>query len=310
VVVDRATIPLDPIAPKKSVLMILFFSLGMAGGVGLAIIRRSLMGIEDHRIIETRLGLPVLVTIPHSEAQKEHDTAIQEGADGLHLLAAANPTDLAVESLRSLRTTLNFSIRDAHNQVVMISGPAPMIGKSFVSVNFATVLAQAGTRVLLVDADLRRGNLHRYFGLKNRLRGLSEVISGQLDAKAAIQETEIPGLDFVSTGLLPPNPSELLLSPRFAAFIEEVSGSYDFVVVDAPPVLPVTDATIIAASASTIFLVAKFGQHALEELRAGQQRFESHGFQVNGYIFNDIKLGALKNNYRYGHYMYHYGYKK
>lgn len=311
VVVDRASVNLEPVAPKKSVIVLFFLFLGLAGGVGLVALRRSLRrGIEDHRIIESKLGLPVFVTIPHSKAQRLHHETLQKSTDGLHLLAIQDSSDLAVESLRSLRTMLNFYMKDAPNPVILISGPSPTIGKSFISANFAAVLAQSGSKVLLVDADLRRGKLHKYFGLKNRLNGLSDVISGQQDWESVLKTTEVERLDVISTGLLPPNPSDLLMLPRLATFLEQVSKKYDYVIVDAPPVLPVTDATIIGASTGTVLLVAKFAQHPLDELRTAVKRFESHGIQVKGCIFNDIKPVGWGNNYRRYNYIYNYGFNK
>jgi tyrosine-protein kinase Etk/Wzc len=311
VVVDRATVNLDPIAPKKNVLMLLSLLLGLAAGAGTAMLRRAIRrGVEDHRMIETKLGLPVFVTVPHSKAQRAHDETIQRSVDGLHVLAAQDSADLAVESLRSLRTMLNFYMKDALNPVILISGPSPMIGKSFISANFACVLAQAGSRVLLIDGDLRRGKLHKYFGLKNRLNGFSNVVSGQQEWESMVQSSGIEGLDFISTGLLPPNPSDLLMTPRLANILDQVSKKYDYVIVDAPPVLPVTDATILGSHAATVLMVAKFGQHPLDELRAAQKRFESHGIRVKGCIFNDIKPVGWGGNYRHYNYIYNYDLKK
>jgi tyrosine-protein kinase Etk/Wzc len=311
VVVDRATVNLDPIAPKKSVLLMLSLVVGLGAGGGAAMLRRAIRrGVEDHRIIEAKLGLPVFVTVPHSKAQRIHDETIQRSVDGLHLLAAQDSGDLAVESLRSLRTMLNFYMKDALNPVILISGPSPMIGKSFISANFACVLAQAGSSVLLIDGDLRRGKLHKYFGLKNRLNGFSNVVSGQQEWETVVQVSGVEGLDLISTGLLPPNPSDLLMTPRVATFLEQVSKNYDYVIVDAPPVLPVTDATILGSHAATVLMVAKFGQHPLDELRAAHKRFESHGIRVKGCIFNDIKPVGFGGNYRHYNYIYNYELKK
>jgi len=310
-VVDRATVNPDPIAPKKSVIVLFFLFLGLGCGIGLVALRKALRrGIEDHRIIESKLGLPVFVTIPHSKAQRVHDETMQGSGDGMHLLASQEPGDLAVESLRSLRTMLNFYMKDAANPVILMSGPAPMIGKSFISANFAAVLAQAGSTVLLVDGDLRRGKLHKYFGVKNRLNGLSDVLSGQQKWEAVLQSTDIEGLGLISTGLLPPNPSDLLMTPRLSAFLDQASKKYDYIVIDAPPVLPVTDATIIGSVAGTVLLVAKFGQHPIDEMRTAQKRFESHGIQVKGCVFNDIRPVGWGNNYRRYNYIYSYGIKK
>ena len=168
-IVDQALPALRPIKPNRSAVTTLSLVLGLMAGVGLVMLRVSLhQGVKDPHIIETKLGLPVYVTIPHSLSQEALSRSIRNRLDGTHLLAHTNPDDIAVESLRSLRTTLHFTLADAANRVIAIAGPSPSIGKSFVSSNFAVVLAQGGGRVLLVDGDMRKGNLHHYFGSNSR----------------------------------------------------------------------------------------------------------------------------------------------
>lgn len=317
-IVDRAIPSSLPVAPKKKMLMVLFLFLGTVVGAGLtALMRIFRRGIEDHRIIEAKLGLPVLVTIPHSDAQEGLARAIQNRSDGTHVLTTAQADDLAAESLRSLRTMLHFAMKDSTNRVIMVSGPSVGIGKSFVSANLASILALNRSRVLVVDGDLRRGNLHHYFGRKNRIGGLSEVLSGRQAWQSVVQpvlrdasgdSTEVFGLHFMSTGILPPDPSELLMTNRFKQFISEVSAEYDFIIIDAPPLLPVTDAVIISASVGQVLLVAKYGQHSLDELRACQKLLENLGVSILGCVFNDVTPIGLSSQYRYYKYAYHYKY--
>ncbi|HJW44377.1 MAG TPA: polysaccharide biosynthesis tyrosine autokinase [Geothrix sp.] len=310
-IVDYAMPGLKPIKPKKEMLLAVFLVMGLFLGVGVVLARRALQqGIEDHRIIETKLGLSVFVTIPHSRTQEDHFKALCQRRSGTHLLALQDPDDLATESLRSLRTMLAFSMGENPNRAIMVTGPSPKVGKSFVSGNFSVVLAQAGAKVLLVDADMRRGNLHKYFGLGNRLGGLSEIIAGLSSWKVALHKTAVPGLHVISSGEIPNNPAELLMSPGFATFLADVSGEYDYVVIDAPPLLPVTDATIIGSKVGTVLLVAKAGQHTLDELRACQSRLDSCGVPLKGCVFNDlmpIGLGYYDQHYRYA---YHYKYER
>jgi tyrosine-protein kinase Etk/Wzc len=199
---------------------------------------------------------------------------------------------------------------DARNRVIMISGPSPGIGKAFVSSNFAALLAQTAptSRVLLVDGDMRRGNLHLYFGLPNRKNGLSEVLSGQKTWKEVVQTTDVPGLDVITSGTLPPNPSELLMSGRFNDFIAEISEEYNLIIIDAPPVLAVTDPVIIGRQVGSVLLLTKSKAHPLDEIRTAIQRFESAGIKIKGCIFNDVM--AVNMGYQYYRYAYHYGYKK
>ncbi|HJV23978.1 MAG TPA: polysaccharide biosynthesis tyrosine autokinase [Holophagaceae bacterium] len=309
VVVDRASANYEPIAPKKASLMLLFVFLGSLVGGGLVLLKHSLrQGLEDHRAIESKLGLPVLVTIPHSTAQEDHADAMEKELGGAHLLAAMDPNDLAMESLRSLRTLLHFSLKEARNGVIMVTGPSPLIGKSFISANLAIVLAQSGAKVLLVDADLRRGNIYQYFGLQNRLEGLSEILAGRMEWRSAVHKTDISTLSVVKSGVIPPNPSELLMNPRLATFLAEAGKDFDYVLVDAPPVLPVTDATLIGALVGTVLMVARFRKNTLDELRTAHRRLESHGIPVRGCIFNDIAMTGFGNSANYK-YAYHYEYK-
>lgn len=310
-IVDRAMASLHPIKPQKGSVQGFSLMLGIVAGVGLSLIRRALNnGVEDPRIIESRLGLPVIVTIPHSDQQTEEYRKIKLLEPGCHILAKDHPEDLAVESLRSLRTSLSFSLVDAVNRVVMISGPSPSIGKSFVSSNFAALLAQTGSasRVLLVDGDMRKGSLHRYFGLDHRKGGLSEILSGQKSWSELVRGTEVPGLDLIASGTLPPNPSELLMSGRFPAFIAEISKVYDIVVIDAPPLLAVTDAVIIGSQVGTVLLLAKAKVHPLDEIRTALKRFETAGIKVKGCLFNDVPVMNVGN--KYYRFAYHYEYKK
>ena len=309
-VVDQATANPEPIGPKPSLILAFCGTLGVSVGIGLTMLRQLLRrGIRDHRLIESDLGIPVLVTIPHSRDQEKHSAALRSGQEGTHLLAVQSPDDLAIESLRSLRTSLLFTLKDELPRTLMVTGASPSVGKSFVCANLAIMFAQTGARVLLVDSDLRRGNLHRYFGLKSRLDGLSNVLSSRTDWKQAARPTEFPCLDLMSTGIIPPDSAQLLLSPRFGNFVAEASLAYDYVIFDSPPLLPVTDAAIIGSFVSTVLLVAKYGQHPLEELRACRQRVEDHGFRFGGCIFNDIEPTGLGYGYQDYRYAYHYKYK-
>ncbi len=309
IVVDPAMPDPEPIAPRKAMLMCLFTFFGLLIGIGLAVLRKALSrGVEDHRLIESTLGIPVLVTIPHSKAQEEHGLALQRGEDGLHLLAALNPDDLATESLRSLRTVLHFSMKHAANNVIMVTGPSPNIGKSFVTGNLAVVLAQAGSRVLVVDADLRKGSLHRHFWSRDRAGGLSNVLTGLVDWQTVAHKTAVQGLDLMMSGPIPLHPSELLLMPSFEQFISQVSKVYDYVILDAPPVLAVTDPLIIGSHVGSVLMVAKYGQHPMDELRACLRRLERHGLSVGGCVFNDVQPLWAAGSYSHYRYAYHYRY--
>ncbi|OZA96891.1 MAG: tyrosine protein kinase [Polaromonas sp. 39-63-203] len=203
-IVDVAVIPEIPVKPQRLTVLALAGVLGLFAGLALAFLRNSLRpGLKDPADIEARAGLHVFATVPHSDAQVQQAKAIKAKTPGTHVLAVVAPQDPVVESLRSLRTALQFAMLDATNNVVLITGPTPGIGKSFTSVNFAAVLGAADKKVLVIDADLRRGHLNQYFG-QGRERGLSEVVSGSVPLSDALRRNVAPNVDFLSTGTLEP----------------------------------------------------------------------------------------------------------
>jgi len=308
-VVDAALPTLKPEEPKKKVVVLLSVVLGLFAGAGAVLLRRMFQGgVEDPRVVEKELGLPVYATVAHSPEQARLHHQMRRKEPGNHLLAVSFPEDLAVESLRSLRTTLHFSMLDAPNRILLLVGPSPKIGKSFVSANFATILALAGHNVLLIDADLRRGHMHQYFG-KPRGEGLSDLLSGTTNQVTALMPAKIPGLTFLSTGTLPPNPSELLLHEKFGLLLESFRTKFDYIVIDSAPVLAVTDAVIIGKIAGTTLMVLKHGRHPLAEIEACQKRLAQADVSLKGVVFNDVAAATGSQAYRYGTAAYQYSYK-
>lgn len=307
-VVDFALPPLQPVKPKKPLVLMLSLILGGMLGMALVFVRHALRdGVKDAAQIESRLGLSVLATIPVSRTQDTLFRLLSKQGGESRVLAAQDPEDLSIESLRSLRTSLHFALLDAPSNVIMISGPSPQVGKSFVSVNLAAVMAAAGQRVLLIDADMRRGYLNEYFGA-GRDSGLSEVIAGQATSEQAIRASGLEGFDYVATGALPPNPSELLLHPRFEAFLQAMSQRYDQVLIDSPPVMAVTDAAIIGRHVGATLLLARYAHTPLRELEHAARRLQQAGVAVKGVLMNQV---AVSTGYGYGYkYAYAYSYGK
>jgi len=298
---------MDPVAPVVPKVLGLSILLGVFIGVGIVLIHRALhRGVENPEIIEAKLGLPVLATVLHSDQQVRITKVSQRPQNEAQLLALTHPEDVAIECLRSLHTSLQFLTLNASNNAIMLTGPAPGIGKSFLSGNLASLMATAGRRILLVDADLHKGKMHRRFAEMKRHGGLSEVLSGKMEWRSVLFSAN--GLDIISTGEIPINPAELLRGERFAAFMEETCAAYDFVIFDTPPVLAVTDAAIIGAMVGTTLLCLKAGEHPLEEIREALRRFENSGITVKGAIFNDMPQMML--SYGYHRYAYHYQYGK
>jgi len=308
-IIDPPVLPDEAAKPKKEIVLVLGFLIGLLSGIFAAFIRQHFRsGVEDPNQIEKEIGLPVYATISHSKKQEELEALSRKKKKGTGtdlLLAMADKDDIALESLRSLRTSLQFAMLDAPNNIVGLGGPAPAIGKSFVSANLAAVMADGGKRILLIDGDMRKGHLHEYFGL-NRTDGLSGLISGRVTLDKAIHRTSHDLLDLVPTGVIPPNPSELLIHEQFQKILHELATSYDLVVVDTPPILAVTDATIIARLCGLNFIILKSGLHPMSEIQQALKRYTQNNIHPNGFIFNDVPLRQPGYGYRYN---YQYSYK-
>ena len=306
-IVDTAVLPIEPIKPKKLQILILAIFLGGFLGTLLALLRNMMhSGIKDSNQIENELDLPVYATVPRSPAQESRIKLLKKKKT-IPILAIKNGDDIAIESLRSMRTAIHFALNNAKNNIIMISGPAPEVGKSFISTNLAAILAQSNKRVLIIDADMRRGYLHKYFNHDN-LPGLAEYLNTQQTLDSIIKPTEIPHLDVITRGKSPVNPSELLSSAKFAAMFEQLSPMYDHIIIDTPPVLAVTDGIIISQYAGVNLVIARYAKSQMKELELTVNRFEQVGVKVNGFILNDIQRGSGGYGYGYG-YNYAYGYK-
>lgn len=306
-IVDKAVEPIEPIEPKKLIILILSIFVGGFLGTLLALLRNMMhSGIKDSNQIENELDLPVYATVPRSPAQESRIKLLKK-KKSIPILAIKNGDDIAIESLRSMRTAIHFALNNAKNNIIMISGPAPEVGKSFISTNLAAILAQSNKRVLIIDADMRRGYLHKYFNHDN-LPGLAEYLNTQQTLDSIIKPTEIPHLDVITRGKSPVNPSELLSSTKFATMFEQLSPMYDHIIIDTPPVLAVTDGIIISQYAGVNLVIARYAKSQMKELELTVNRFEQVGVKVNGFILNDIQRGSGGYGYGYG-YNYAYGYK-
>ncbi|ELV8728923.1 polysaccharide biosynthesis tyrosine autokinase [Vibrio fluvialis] len=305
-ILDNAQTFATPIKPQKTMIVLLSTLLGGMLSLAFVLVKAALhRGVENPDDIE-QIGLSVYASIPKSSLQLELFNKLKRHRKqnrDLTLLAESNPADLSVEALRGLRTSLHFAMMEAKNNVLMISGPAPGIGKSFVSTNFSVVAAKTGQRVLLIDADMRKGYLQQPFGMDWE-NGLSDYLSGKIPLTTAVKETRIDNLDIMTRGQVPPNPSELLMHPRFNELVEWASEHYDLVIIDTPPVLAVTDPSIVGALAGTTLMVARFGVNTMKEIDVARNRFEQAGIEVKGVILNATEKKA--SNYGYGYYSYSY----
>lgn len=304
---DDAVFPAKPVKPRKALVLALALALGLFAGIAIAIGRNAFFrGLRSSQEIEAQTGLGVYSNVPLSAVQKIISQQMANRAPGVHLLAHTHAADPAVESLRSLRTALQFAMLESSNNRILITGATPGLGKSFVSTNFAAVLAAGGKRVLLVDADMRKGYINQFFGFK-REGGLSDLIVGSITADQAVHKNALPNLDIITTGTFPPNPAELLMSDAFGRLLDSLSTGYDMVIVDTAPVLVAADTAAAARHAGIVLLVARFEQTHAGELTECVKRLAQSGTTVNGVVFNGIDTSRRYTGaygYKYGGYRY------
>lgn len=298
-VVDYAVVAEEPVKPKKAVVIVAAVMLGLMFGTAAAFVRRALHGgLESPLEIEQVANTPVYAVISHSERQTRLQRAASGAKPGTHILAIAAPDDVAVEGVRSLRTALQFRLAQAPNNVVMITGPRPNIGKSFLSVNLAAVFASVGKRVLIVDGDMRRGNLHQYFGL-SREAGLLDVIGGA-KLEAVVRRQALPNLDVLTRGTDSSMPAEMLAGERLGMLVEQLAKAYDVVILDTPPVLAVTDSVLIGKYVGTTLLAMRHARHSAAELRETCRLLGAASVPIDGIVLTDVPL--ITSDYAYSSY--------
>ncbi|OXI71019.1 polysaccharide biosynthesis tyrosine autokinase [Burkholderia sp. MS389] len=301
-IVDTAKVAEQPIGPHRGVAVVGLLMVGLMAGAAIVVARQRVVGtIGDAEEIEWATGLPVFATVPHSAVAAQAELRSKVRRRGQRMLATqaqADGQDAALESLRNFRAALQLSMPAASNPVVLISGPTTGVGKSFVAANIASLVGAAKRRVLLIDADLRKGSLHDRFRY-SRAPGLSDVVAGTHTLDDAIKRGVAPGLDFIAMGNVVPDPGELLLQPALAELIERVASRYDMVVLDGPPLLPVADALVLGRLAGAVFLVARSGVTTLTELDESARRLEHAHIGVRGVILNDYKGAPGRYDYGY-----------
>lgn len=292
-IIDSAESQPNAVAPKKALILVLAAILGFIVGCAYVIAREffnnKIKGTED---IDA-LGINVYATIPFSTHEKK---LIAEG--NKHPLALENPADTAVEAIRSLRTSVYFSVMNQGNNLIMVTSASPGVGKSFVTSNMTVVLANAGKKVLLIDTDLRKGRIHKAFGLSNKL-GLSDYLSQSDTSQPNIHNSVIENLDVICRGKNVTHSSELLMSERFKRLLDTVKGQYDIVVIDTTPILAITDSAIIGKYVGTSLLIAYYGVNTVKDIELSLKRFKQNDIEITGVILNGIDAKSDDYNYVY-----------
>ncbi|MDR6479228.1 polysaccharide biosynthesis tyrosine autokinase [Paraburkholderia terricola] len=307
-ILDDALLPDRPVRLRRALMCVVVVALALFAAAGAAFIRDLLFrGISDLHEIEEWTDLSVFSVVPMARRrQLPWFKYLRRNAPPRRPLAFVDPADPAIESLRSLRTALQFSLSDTGDKVVMFTGPSPNVGKSFIASNIAAVLARTGKRVLLIDGDLRRCGLSRAFGFTSTI-GLSDVIAdpGKLDA--SIRKIERSPLDFLPAGSMPSNAADHLSNPNVLELFKTLSACYDVIVIDTAPLLPVPDAVILAPySSGNVFLVARASVTKPAELEECARRLRQVDVEVKGVVLNGIDrhAGRFRYGITYGSYRY------
>ncbi|MDK9358872.1 polysaccharide biosynthesis tyrosine autokinase [Lelliottia sp. V106_10] len=301
-IIDRAMTRLSPVKPMKLLVILFVTFIGFILAVCISLIRSALFRHIDSPDALERAGISVLASIPFSQWQHAKNRQTSAG-----LLATEHPEDLAVEALRSLRTGLHFTLMQARNNIMMVSGVSPGIGKSFISANLAAVLASGGKRTLLIDADLRKGYLHSVMAAGKNDRGLSDVLSGRFSAQeCVIPVPAVDGLELLPRGAAPSAPAELLMKRQLGDLLAWASEQYDLVLLDTPPVLAVTDAAILGRYCGTSLLVVRFEENSVRQAEVSIRRFRHSGVDITGAVLNAVVKRPSSYYSADGHYQYDY----
>jgi capsular exopolysaccharide synthesis family protein len=280
--------------------------LGLAGGLGLAYLAEvSDKSFRNPEEIRRWLGLPVVGHIQHLQAGEESEEADAGGLALDPLLCTYyRPRSREAEAYRGVRTALFFDARGGGHKVIQITSPDMADGKSTLAANLAVSIAQSGKTIVLIDADFRRPRLHKMFGLSPKA-GLASVIAGEAELPDAIQPSGIPGLAILPCGPIPPNPAELLTLPRFEELLKLIKEQYDFVVIDTPPLLAVTDPSVVAPRVDGVLLTIRVSKNGKPHAMRAKEILTNLGARVLGVVVNGVGTDGAAG---YGHYHYGEGY--
>lgn len=306
-IIDLPINTFDAIAPKKLQIMILALLSGGMLGTMLVLLKNLLRNVvKDPERLEAKTGVPVIATVPRSpllaRLQKKNKSPNR-------LLAHADNDSLSYEAIKSLRTNLMFGMPvvgkvGERAKVILITGESPGVGKSFISANLTEVFSQLDKKVLIIDADMRLGELHRMFDMTPD-NGLGDYLAQQGELAAVIHPTSIDNIDFMPRGQHPKNPSSLLSGDKFEQMMTELNEHYDYIVIDSPPILAASDAMIMSHYADKVLMVTRYDQSVEGQVAYAIKQMHKADIQVDGIVLNDVQQG-LMSKYSY-HYSYAYG---
>ncbi|MEW6068890.1 MAG: polysaccharide biosynthesis tyrosine autokinase [Nitrospirota bacterium] len=298
-ILDRAEFPQKPFKPRKSLNIILSMIIGILGGIGMAFFIEYFDNtIKTPEDIEKKIYLPSLGLIPHYTDNKNiHALEYITHSDGQSPIS---------ESYRSIKTFLLLSAGGSPPRVIMVTSAERDEGKTTISTNTAIALIRSNVKVVIIDADMRRPRLHRIFGLDNDI-GLSTFLSGNVElGDGMIKVSEIPNLDIIVAGHTPPNPAELLSSYRFRDLIQDLYSRYNFIVIDTPPTLGISDPLIVSQHADGVILVVRCGKTPKEAVQETRRLLDNVNAKILGVILNSVNLSDIRFGHYYNYYRYYY----
>jgi succinoglycan biosynthesis transport protein ExoP len=304
-IVDRAEVPRTPVKPKKRLNLLLAVIVGLVAGIGLAFFFEYLDNtIKIPEDLKQHLKIPYLGPTPLIEAKGKSQDNGERSTD---LVCLHSPKSTASESYRGLRTNILFSSAGSAPQVILVTSPGPREGKTITTANLAIAMAQSGSRVALIDCDLRRPKIHSLFGVA-RDRGITNLLVGSDGIEKTVVHSQIPNLDLVLSGPLPPNPSEMLGSERMADLVKDLRKRYDRILIDSPPITAVTDSIILSKYVDGVVLVIRAGDTVRDVAKNSLNQLQAVGAHILGGVLNAVDIGKDKYYYYYYYQYYNYYY--
>lgn len=305
-IIDPAISPRTPVKPTTRLNAILGVIVGLALGVGLAFLLERLDNtIKTTEDVEHQLGLPVFGSIPEVYERERQRVIPGPSASGQEtapqMLTIGKPRWRAVEAYRTLRTSIQYANPDQLTRTILVTSAAPGEGKTATVANLAIVLAQAGRRVLLVGSDMRKPEIHLLFGTPGK-PGFSEILTGKVDWRSAVQSTDVESLKLIPSGAIPPNPAEILGSKHLTVFLDEIRADFDMILFDSPPVLGFADAAVLGNKLDSTFLVIEAGRTTAQMATRVKAILENVHIRVAGAILNKVKSDGLDYGYYYQDY--------
>lgn len=293
-VVDPAITPDNPLKPQKKKNLLLGLLLGLMAGVGavffIEYLDDTVKGPEEAQRV---IGAPILAIIPFIDSDEEQQSDLHAA-----MITHLRPKSAIAEAFRSLRTSLHFSAINREKQVLIVTSTFPGEGKSTIAANLAITLSQTGARVLVIDGDMRRPSLHSKFK-HSKVPGLSELLAGDVASASLLHDTGIPNLSLISAGTTPPNPAELLGSEKMAELLTALRAQYDHIIIDAPPVLAVTDAPLLTNRCDLVLVVLETERVPVKAARRMVEMLANVQAPVGGIVINDKSNTSME---RYGYY--------